>query len=36
MQVALGHRRIVVPAAAEERAVALDEARKRIGDAIDD
>jgi hypothetical protein len=35
MQVALGHRRVVVPAAAEERAVAVDEARERIGDAID-
>jgi hypothetical protein len=36
MQVALGHRRVVVPAVAEEPAVALDEARERIGDAIDD
>jgi hypothetical protein len=36
MQVALRHRRVVVPAAAEEPAVALDEADKRIGDAIDD
>jgi hypothetical protein len=35
MQVALGHRRVVVPVAAEERAVALDEARERIRDAID-
>ena len=35
MQVALGHRRVVVPAGAEERAVAVDEARERIGDAID-
>jgi hypothetical protein len=35
MQVALGNRRVVVPAAAEERAVAVDEARERIGDAID-
>jgi hypothetical protein len=35
MQVALGHRRVVVPASAEERAVTLDEARKRIRDAID-
>ena len=35
MQVALSHRRIVVPAAAEEHAVAVDEARERIGDAID-
>jgi hypothetical protein len=35
MQVALGHRRVVVPAAAEERTIAVDEARKRIGDAID-
>jgi hypothetical protein len=35
MQVAPGHRRVVVPAAAEERAIALDEARERIGDAID-
>jgi hypothetical protein len=36
MQVALRHCRVVVPAAAEEPAVALDEARERIGDAIDD
>jgi hypothetical protein len=36
MQVALGHRRVVVPAAAEEPAVALDETCKRIRDAIDD
>jgi hypothetical protein len=36
MQVALGHRRVVVAAAAEERAVALDEARERIRDALDD
>jgi hypothetical protein len=36
MQVALGHRRVVVPAAAEERTVAVDEARERIGNAIDD
>jgi hypothetical protein len=35
MQVALGDRRVVVPAAAEEWAVALDEARERIGEAID-
>ena len=35
MQVALGHRRVVVPAAAEERAVALDEACERSRDAID-
>jgi len=35
MQVAPGHRRIVVPAAAKESAVALDEARERIGEAID-
>jgi hypothetical protein len=35
MQVALGHRRVVVPAGAEERAVAVDEAHKRICDAID-
>lgn len=35
VQVALGHRRVVVPAAAEEPAVAVDEARERIGDAID-
>jgi hypothetical protein len=35
MQVALRHRRVVVPAAAEERAVAVDEARECIGDAID-
>jgi hypothetical protein len=35
MQVALRHRRIVVPAAAEERAIAVDEARVRIGNAID-
>ena len=35
MQVALCHRRVVVPAAAEEPAVALDEARERIGDAVD-
>jgi hypothetical protein len=36
MQVTLGDRRVVVPAAAEEPAVALDEARERIRDAIDD
>ena len=36
LQIALGHRRIVVPTAAEERAVAVDEVRKRIRDAIDD
>jgi hypothetical protein len=35
MQVALCHRCVVVPAAAEEPAVALDEAHERIGDAID-
>jgi hypothetical protein len=35
MQVALGHRRVVVPAGAEERTIAVDEARERIGDAID-
>jgi hypothetical protein len=35
MQIALGHRRIVVPTAAEERAVAVDKVRKRIRDAID-
>ena len=35
MQVALRHRRIVVPAAAEERAIAVDEARVRISNAID-
>src|SRR3954465_15015090 len=35
MQVALGHRRVVVPAAAEEPAVAVDEACERIRDAID-
>jgi hypothetical protein len=35
MQVALGHWRVVVPAAAEEPAVALDEARERSGNAID-
>ena len=35
MQVALGHRRVVVPAGAEEPAVAVDEARKRIRDAIE-
>ena len=35
MQIALRHRRIVAPAAAEEPAVAVDEARKRTGDAID-
>jgi hypothetical protein len=35
MQVALGHRRVVVPAAAEEQAVAVDETCERIGDAID-
>jgi hypothetical protein len=35
VQVALGHRRVVVPAAAEEPAVAVDEARKRSRDAID-
>jgi hypothetical protein len=36
MQIALGHRRIVVPAAAEERTIAVDEAGERIGDATDD
>jgi hypothetical protein len=36
MQVALRHRRVVVPAAAEEPAIAVDEADERIGDAIDD
>jgi hypothetical protein len=35
MQIAPGHRRVVVPAAAEEPAVAVDEARERIGNAID-
>jgi hypothetical protein len=35
MQVALGHRRVVVPAAAEEPAIAVDEVRERIRDAID-
>jgi hypothetical protein len=35
MQVALSDRRIVVPAAAEESAVAVDEAREGIRDAID-
>ena len=35
MQVALRHRRVVAPAAAEEPAIAVDEARERIGDAID-
>jgi hypothetical protein len=35
MQVALGHRRIVVSTAAEEPAIAVDEARERIGNAID-
>ena len=35
MQVTPGHRRVVVPAAAEEPAVALDEARERIGEAIE-
>jgi hypothetical protein len=35
MQVALGDRRVVVPAAAEEWAVALDEARERSREAID-
>ena len=35
MQVTPGHRRVVVPAAAEEPAVALDEARERIGEALD-
>jgi hypothetical protein len=35
MQVALGHRRIVAPAAAEEPAVAVDEVRERIRDVID-
>ena len=35
MQVAPGHRRVVVPAAAEEQTVAVDETCKRIGDAID-
>ena len=29
------HRRVVVPAAAEERAVAVDEVHERIRDAID-
>jgi len=36
MQIALGDRRVVVPAAAKERAVAVDETGKRIRDAIDD
>jgi hypothetical protein len=36
MQVALGDRRVVVPTAAKERAVAVDETGKRIRDAIDD
>jgi hypothetical protein len=36
MQIALGDRRVVVPAAAKERAVAVDETCKRIRDAIDD
>jgi len=35
MQIAPGHRRVVVPAAAEEPAVAVEEARERIGNAID-
>jgi hypothetical protein len=35
MQLALGHRCVVVPASAEEQAVAVDEARERIRDAID-
>jgi hypothetical protein len=35
MQVALGDQRVVVSARAEERAVAVDEVRKRIRDAID-
>jgi len=35
MQVAQGDRRVVVPAGAEERAVAVDEVRKRSRDAID-
>jgi len=35
MQVALCHQRVVVSAAAEEPAVAVNEARERIGDAID-
>ena len=35
MQIAPGQRRVVVPAAAEEPAVAVDEARERIGNAID-
>ncbi|HEY0375379.1 MAG TPA: hypothetical protein VGC87_00315 [Pyrinomonadaceae bacterium] len=36
MPVALGDRRVVVRTAAEEWAIALDEACKRIRDAIDD
>jgi hypothetical protein len=36
MQIALGDRRVVVPTAAKERAVAVDEIGKRIRDAIDD
>ena len=35
VQVALGHGGVVVPAGAEEPAVAVDEARKRIRDVID-
>jgi hypothetical protein len=35
MQVALCHQRVVVSTAAEEHAVAVDEAQERIGDAID-
>jgi hypothetical protein len=35
MQVALGDRRVVVRTAAEEPAIAVDEVRKRIRDAID-
>jgi hypothetical protein len=35
MQVALRHHGIVVPARAEERTVALDEACERIRNAID-
>jgi hypothetical protein len=35
MQLALRHRRVVGPAAAEEQTVAVDETCKRIGDAID-
>ena len=35
MQVALCHRRVVVPVAAKEPAVAVDEVRKCIGNTID-